>query len=443
MNLPRFDDAVPEALRVLDKFFGSAKPETTLVRDASGALSIVLHVEEGAEPSQQWDVLASELHECLGGYSPGLREVLLRPSDLIDPSDVFASPDRVRLPDVSNTWLVDRLLTNQDWLRAMLEGLPALSIAAAFSIKGGVGRSTAFALWAWYLARAGYKVVIVDLDLESPGIGGILLDKFPDYGLADWLMESLTGNADAGFLQDCLMESRLAHDANGTLRILPAFGEKSQNYVAKLGRIYMPSLDADGRVIGFAERMAGLIKALAAVPDPPDVVLLDARAGLHDIGSAAVTRLGAEVFLFGRDDEQSWKAYTQLFLHLRSAKSITWGMPDEDLRWRLKMVAAQIDSAESARIRLLDSSYDAWSILYDADEECVGDMEPQIFGRDEPNAPHYPLFIPYREEVKAWRLTKSDDRPDWETVESVFGGFFAQATARLLKDGKLKNWDSQ
>lgn len=435
MNSLRFDDALPTALQILQKTLGDALPETTLVRDPTGALTIVLPDDAFADAAH-WDAVAAALHDGLGYYSPGLREVLLRESDLIDPDDILASPDRIRLPEVPHTWLVDRLLTNQDWLRAPLWDKPPIPTATAFSIKGGVGRSTAFALWAWHLARQGRRVVVVDLDLESPGIGSLLLDQLPDYGLVDWLVENLNGPVEPALLRDCLLESRLVHDTAGTLRVLPAFGANSRNYVAKLGRVYLPTLNADGHMIGLAERLAELLKALAALPEPPDVVLLDARAGLHDIGSAAVTRLGAEVFLFGRDDYPSWLAYQQLFQHLTHAHSVSWGMPDDDLRWRLKMVAAQIEAAESARARLIEASYDAWSTLYDADAEPpAGEpTEPQLFERDAMDAPHYPLFIPYREDVKTWNLVDPADRPDWRTVQSVFGDFFAEATARVLKN---------
>ncbi len=85
------------------------------------------------------------------------------------------------------------MLTNQDWLRRPLTENPPIPTAVAFSIKGGVGRTTAFALWAWSLARSGKSIILVDLDLEAPGIAGLLLDKDhqPDYGLVDWLVEAL------------------------------------------------------------------------------------------------------------------------------------------------------------------------------------------------------------------------------------------------------------
>lgn len=438
MTAVRFDQVIPLALDKLKHRSGNLECETTLVRDAFGTLSVVLPDDALADP-EDWIRLAARLHDALGVYSPGERQVLLRTSDLIDASDVIESPDRVRLPDVPNAWLVDRLQTNQDWLRESLVECPPLPTAVAFSIKGGVGRTTAFALWAWYLARLGKNIVLVDLDLEAPGVAGMLLDedRLPDYGLVDWLVEALVEQADDELLQESLAECGLSGDEPGRIRVLPAFGKKTKAYVSKLGRVYMPTFAADaGKFSGLAERLAMLLKQISGMPDRPDAVLFDARAGLHDIGSAAVTRLGAEVFLFARDDGQSWQAYRQLFDHLRVAKSVAWSMPRWDLRWRLKMVAAQSEAIELARIRFIEKSYAAWLELYDEEEDEEDDHRPtggpQLFSPNDKNGPHYPFFVQFDPRVRSFDLIAPEKRPVWSIVETAFGDFFTGATARLF-----------
>ena len=206
MTRIQFDDVISTALSLLDQHL-AANSEVILVRDTFGALTVVMPDEVIADVVG-WSDLAKQLHQALGVYSPGENQVLLRASDLIDPTDVIDSPDRIRLRDTHNAWLVDRLLTNQDWLRAPLVEHPPLPTAVAFSIKGGVGRTTAFALWAWSLARAGKNIVLVDLDLEAPGVAGLMLDeaRLPDYGLVDWLVEALVGQADEALLRDCLVD---------------------------------------------------------------------------------------------------------------------------------------------------------------------------------------------------------------------------------------------
>lgn len=440
----QFDQVISTALGLLDQQL-AANSEIILVRDSFGALTVVMP-DETIAGVIGWNELAKQLHQALGVYSPGENLVLLRKSDLIDPADVVDSPDRIRVPDAHNVWLVDRLLTNQDWLRASLVEHSPLPTAVAFSIKGGVGRTTAFALWAWSLARAGKNIVLVDLDLEAPGVAGLLLDedRLPDYGLVDWLVEALVGQADEALLRDCLVDCDLARNEPGKIRVLPAFGKKTKEYVNKLGRIYMPTFASEtGKFSGLADRLLVLLQQLSGLQDRPDLVLLDSRAGLHDIGSAAVTRLGAEVFLFARDDYQSWQAYRQLFEHLSNSRSVAVGMDDSDLRWRLKMVGAQLEPTESAKRRFTDTCYGVWSdALYDVgvtndQEEALKKSHqpvPVVFELEQDNAPHDPLFVHFDFSVKSFDLIQSENRPDWRVIEVAFGDFFAGATARLFPD---------
>jgi len=430
----RFDEALDVAIKAIRAQLGSRTGSITLVRDVAGQLTAVL--DNDAIGNGEWCPLANTLNERLGPFSPGPRRVLLRKSDLIDEQDVLNSPDRVPVPDAEDTWLVDRLLTNQDWLRKPRLVRSPLPLAVAFSLKGGVGRSTALAALAWHLARQGKKVLAIDLDLEAPGLGSLLLDELPDYGLVDWLVEALVGQPDSVFLQDCLARSAVAKDSAGIVQVMPAFGRRTRDYVAKVGRVFFPGLSPDGTEQGLAERLATLVSLLGERDEPPDVVLLDARAGLQDIGAAAVTQLGAEVFLFARDEPQSWHAYRLLLEHLAKSKGVAYGMPDQDLRWRLKMVAAQVDKTEGALASWVEASYEACSALYDDESRTRDDGPPaQTFARDDPAAPHYPLPVYFDGGLRGVALADSAERPPWPVVEAVFGAFLAAATARLLPEG--------
>lgn len=426
----RFDETIDSALGLIRDHLGSRRCPITLVRDVTGQLTAVL--EDPALDAHELERLATALNERLGRFSPGLRRVLLRPSDLIDVPDVLESPDRVRLPEAEDAWLIDRLLTNQEWLREPHFVRPPLPLATAFSLKGGVGRSTALAVWAWHLAREGRRIVAVDLDLEAPGLGSLLLGDLPPYGMVDWLAETLLGQPDPELLEDCLAFSPVADEAEGIVQVLPAFGANTRDYVAKLGRVYLPGLAPDGGEVGLPERIGSLIVALAGRQDPPDAILLDSRAGLHDIGAAAVTQLGAEVFLFARDEPQSWQTYRLLFEHLARSKGLRFGMPDDDLRWRFKMAAAQVEKTEGAVANWLDASYDTWSALYDDEGRASLEEPAQTFVRDDINAPHHPLTIYFDAGMRSMGLVDASQRPPWPVVEAAFGNFLAGATERLL-----------
>ena len=94
------------------------------------------------------------------------------------------------------------------------------------------------------------------------------------------------------------------------------------------------------------------------------------------------------MFLFARDEPQGWAAYRLLLEHLAKSKGVAYGMQDEDLRWRLKMVAAQIDKTEGALTSWIEASYETWSSLYDDESKTPSDgPNAQVFARDDANAP--------------------------------------------------------
>jgi hypothetical protein len=429
----RFQDAVGAAIEALKSRFGSRLPKIVMVRDSVGLITVVLPPKSIQASEAQ--ALAERLHRSLERYSPGLDAVLLFETDLIDAQDVMQSPDGIPLASAPEVTLVDRLLTNQEWLRKPTAPKPAVAVATAFSIKGGVGRSTALGLLAWHLARKGRKTIVVDLDLEAPGIGSMLLDSLPDYGVVDWLIESLVGEPDPSLISEMVEIATVSEGLNGTVHVVPAYGSKTQDYVVKLGRIYTPTASTNGDVVGLGLRLSKLVHALCATAEPPAAILLDARAGLQDIGASAVTQLGAEVFMFARDDQQTWDAYRRLFEHLSNSRGVAWGMPEEDLRWRLKMVGAQVDATESATGRYVGSSYTTWLNLYDDEANPVGSsLRPQLFARDDENAPHHPFITFFDPRLRGASFVSKETRPPWEIIEASFSQFLTGAEARLFED---------
>src|SRR5690606_25958994 len=103
-----------------------------------------------------------------------------------------ADPFMVPVKDVT-TWGRDWL-----WLESRAEEERAKRIVF-HGLKGGVGRSTALAVLAQSLAKDGFRVLVVDLDVESPGANAVLLGRGlgPPYGVVDWLVEDAVapGNA--------------------------------------------------------------------------------------------------------------------------------------------------------------------------------------------------------------------------------------------------------
>ena len=204
------------------------------LRDVAWAWAIGSGAYEA--PSRAPTAAMSGAHEAgLGPHAHPAAEAVLFEEDLqalIDGEAVYQVD--AELP----AWVVDRLTTDADWSRVV--GPPAGPARIVFySIKGGVGRSAALAVAAWHLAARGERVLVVDLDLESPGLSTALLpeDRRPRFGVTDWLVEDLVGNGDV-VRRDMVAASELSRD--GAIFVVPTHGAKPGAYVAKLGRAWMP-----------------------------------------------------------------------------------------------------------------------------------------------------------------------------------------------------------
>lgn len=337
------------------------------------------------------------------------------------------------LKGFDKVWVVDRLATEGDWAQIApeTEGAPRIVF---FSIKGGVGRSTALAACAWKLAQLGKRVLVLDLDLESPGLSSSLLpaDRKPKYGITDWLVEDLVNNAD-GVLDGIVATSDLSRD--GQIYVVPAHGEDAGEYIAKLGRIWMPKVLSDGSHELWSDRLQRLLHALEARTQP-DVVLIDSRAGIDEFASSCVTDLGANlILLFALDGSQTWSGYRILFDHwLRASVA-------EHIRERLQIVAALVPELNSATYLedLRERAYDLFiETLYDEipPSSLVENNRqgPEGWSFDLANelAPHMPWAVRWHRGFASLptlhgRLALVDD----EEVRHVFGDLIGRILRSL------------
>ena len=208
MNTIRFNDAlrlVALAVRQLDL---PQEPQPRLIRDVYGRLRFALDCALADYPADALGELV-KAQEALGAYATNL-EVLSHDS-FSNPEAVFGSPDWHRTTvsmgvdeegeplGEAEVLLLDRQVTGQDWLRPVDDTdrqHPHRLIF--FGLKGGVGRSTALCMVAWGLARKGRRVLLVDFDLESPGLSGLVLppERVAEFGVKGWLLEDAVGRGD-------------------------------------------------------------------------------------------------------------------------------------------------------------------------------------------------------------------------------------------------------
>lgn len=386
-----FGDALSLALEKTKAAAVGLCDELTLVRDLRGRIRVLLpgrHKDYTGDRKTSLDALGKALSATLRNYGFPPERMFLFAEDLAGGDRGGSSVDRLLLAEEQGVgiWLLDRQITGQDWLRPSFDRKTKNTRVTFFGIKGGVGRSTALIVWAWRLAKRGKKVLVLDLDLESPGVSSTLLpiEYLPDFGIVDWFVEDGVGQ-DEVVEKEMIATSPLSQGLAGDVRIVPAFGGRTEEYLPKLARCYA---DVPGdEPSSWGGRLERLVANLEAV-ERPDIVILDSRAGIHDIAAVAVTRMDAQSFLFAVDSPQTWRAYSFLFSHWKRHPGLV------SVRERLQVVASMVPETgrEEYLKRFREHSWDLFrDYLYD--EAVATATDAFNFDLNNEEAPHYPLPV--------------------------------------------------
>ena len=428
-----FDDVRRRAVELLT---AEAVPETVrplyLVRNLFGKVRISVSdaVEANESCRDALGRLAKRLGEALGahGHPSGDAVLFVEPALLADLDETAQEID-----GLDQVYWVDRLMTGGDWWTVSpREAAPPPEGPrryTLFSVKGGVGRSTTAAVLAWRLARAGERVLVVDLDLESPGLSSAVLDPRtqPDFGVADWFVEDLVGQGER-VVAGMTAEPAWSRDFDGEVRIAPAHGSEPGEYLAKLGRVYMGHAGKS-----WGRRLGEMLSRLEERHEPT-FVLLESRSGLHDVAAATVTDLDADVILFATDSESTWTDYGILFRHWR------------DRRWRDRRLATAIRerlSIASALTPELDTErylqgfrQRAWDLfrdhLYDEVDSSSRPGDEFSFGLDDDDAPHRPAPILWNRGLAAGASLRDPEKktPAVRQAYTAFLKWFDEGVAR-------------
>lgn len=425
MSKTLFHEALEKSLEFVKEHYQLLGKDPILLRDLCGRISVILQCKKNRKHNK----LAKQLFDKLGNFAYAEDGIFIYSEDLVAIDSLINSPDKIRIPNTNPPiYLLDRQVTGQDWLRQPIEE-PHPPRATLFGIKGGVGRSSALAIWAWHLANLGKKVLVVDLDLESPGIGQILLPQrnLPDFGVVDWLVEEAVGQADRELLLDMVATSPLAGNTEGVIRVVTAAGGKEQDYIAKLSRVYM-DINQDGKIVDFAHRLAQLLHQLEA-QEKPDIVLLDSRAGIHDIAAIAITRLTDMAFLFAINTPQTWQAYRYLFSHWQK-----WNVNLNSFRNNLKIVAGMIPELgrEDYLSRCRESAYNLFlETIYE--ETAAEEFDTFSFDIDDSLAPHFPVEILWNISFQEFNPQSADYfKTNGAQLNACYGNFLETATKLVL-----------
>jgi len=255
-----------------------------------------------------------------------------------------------------------------------------------YSYKGGVGRTMALANVAAKLAEEGRRVLLIDFDLEAPG-----LDAFEGLGCAkghsgvvEYVAEYLaTGKAPpiGAFVRECLPSST---HLRGKLWLMPS-GKKDQQYNRDRARINWTELydKYDGEQ--FIENWKADIDKTFA----PDYVLIDSRTGLTDVGGICTLHLPQLVVLLYALNDQN--------IHGISGVARAISRAENPRPPQLLTVATPVPPMPKERTGLLQERLDL------AEKELGVKPHCQI---------HYDARVPLKEQIIVW--DEPSGRLAWE-----------------------------
>lgn len=191
-------------------------------------------------------------------------------------------------------------------------------IVTFYSYKGGVGRSMAMANVAYLLARQGLRTLIVDFDLEAPGLEQYFQTNHAaarrNPGIVDLLQAykrsmSVTGPVSGGDVSfkdiDRFIVTLYASlPGGGCLDLLPAGQRESREeldrYASTLRTFDWQDFYFNWEGELFFEWLRGLF-----VPDRYDVVLVDSRTGVTEMGGICTYQLADAVVMLCAANRQN------------------------------------------------------------------------------------------------------------------------------------------
>lgn len=232
-------------------------------------------------------------------------------------------------------------------------------IITFYSYKGGTGRSMAMANVAWILASRRKKVLIIDWDLEAPGLHRYFAPFLTDRdvtssrGVIDFIREFAVRAATPveadrqrsdwfvplADILDYAVSLRWPYFSPGMLDLVPA-GQQDASYATRVNSF---SWDTFYDKLGggaFLETMKKLIR------EQYDYVLIDSRTGVSDTSGICTVQLPDTVVVCFTLNNQSIRGASSV------ARSIAAQRTDESgkVRVRILPVATRVDTFEKKKV---------------------------------------------------------------------------------------------
>lgn len=326
-------------------------------------------------------------------------------------------------PIAKKAWMWKQAPVDAAWSYEAAFSGSAPRIISFYSFKGGMGRTTTLASVALQLARKGKNVIMVDMDIEAPGLATLFFEENSiENGLLDYLLEHPLSEATISDYVLDVTEPALLDEGDGNLYVLPA-GKVDENYLQKLARIDYQD-----------HREGALRKALCDMLEemrnryPVDYILIDARAGFHDMGGIAVAQLPHGAVLFGNDSRQSWDGLAQVIRTVAGCHADNIPIVIADCMCENSTSA----SFAQAKEHFTQKAYTICADNYYAE----GELLP---GKDAVNVAHSPVFLPYDASLRQDIVLYSEEGSQGNSRVQAFVGCLTGNAYKIVTD-RIEAW---
>lgn len=221
----------------------------------------------------------------------------------------------------------------------MSQEKPKASFVTFYSFKGGVGRSMALINTAGILAGRGFRVLVIDLDLEAPGLSYLNPDA-PDasptkrkpkkrslqLGFVDLLSDAKERGQEADlfalsardlaerYTQTYSLPEEFREFQDGSLHIMPA-GKFDGSYAQRFDALDLRQLYQEG----LGEPLIRAFKKKLAEADLYDFVLVDSRTGFSDEAGICTRDLADHLMILSGLNHQNIEGTCEFLKALRVA----------------------------------------------------------------------------------------------------------------------------
>ena len=247
------------------------------------------------------------------------------------------------------------------------DGVPPGEVITFYSYKGGTGRSMLLANMAWVLASAGQRVLVMDWDLEAPGLHryfrpflGADVELREQDGVMEWLTDYWDAALDAPEtpVAQLMLEQADPRHYVRTLDTGPYLsGGIDLMCAGRQSRHYAP-LVADFDFTRLFERLRGgqfidAAKQVLVGPGGYDYVLVDSRTGVSDTSGLSTVALADTLVVTFTYNNQSLLGASQVARDIRQqveSRRREQVLAGTARRFRLYAVPSRIDDLDPDRL---------------------------------------------------------------------------------------------